>query len=58
MPLINKDFLDIKYFFHESIPALKSNINQKIVTANMKNKAPYSPVKPKTPKKGKLVCQV
>lgn len=49
MPLISKDFLEIKYFFQESIPAFSSNINQKTVTANMKNKAPDSPVNPKTP---------
>lgn len=50
IPFINKDFLDVKNFFQESIPALHSNISQKLVTAKIKNKAPYPPVKPRTPK--------
>lgn len=49
MPFINKDFLDVKNFFQESMPALHSSISQKLVTAKIKNKAPYPPVKPRTP---------
>ncbi|CAH1973878.1 unnamed protein product [Acanthoscelides obtectus] len=55
---VDRDFLDIKYFFQLSIPALKSSINQKLVTANTKNSAPYNPVSPSIPENNKLMICV